>query len=174
MEIITESLLIFVRGCVDAGIDGFYHSTQGGETFRFEGSPLFDECIKPYELALMDEIDRTCQFNIMHVCDYAGSYTSYAPFLDYPGHIVNASLELGSQKLTGQEVAEIFGRPFMGGLDRHGIIASGSPDEIKTAVQAACRTAPAEYILGADCTLPGDINWENIKTAIAAAHAFER
>ena len=26
------------------------------------------------------------------------------------------------------------------------------------------------HILGADCTLPGDIDWENIRTAIAAAH----
>jgi uroporphyrinogen decarboxylase len=67
----------------------------------------------------------------------------------------------------------MFGRPFMGSLDRHGIVASGSLAEIEAAVQAVCQTAPEKFILGADCTLPGDINWENIKTAIAAAHAFE-
>jgi hypothetical protein len=27
-------------------------------------------------------------------------------------------------------------------------------------------------MLGADCTLPGDIKWENIRAAIDAAHAY--
>ncbi len=50
IEIITESLRIFVRACIAAGVDGFYHSTQGGETSRLEGSPLFEECVKPFDL----------------------------------------------------------------------------------------------------------------------------
>ena len=174
MEIITESLLNFVKACQDVGLDGFYHSTQGGESFRFESSPLFDEVIRPYDLALMEEIERTCRFNILHVCDYAGGYTSYEPFLDYPGHIVNSGLVLGEKTLTGKDVSAMFGRPFMGGLDRHGIIVSGSKTEIEAEVQAVCRQAPDDFILAADCTLPADIDWENMKTAIAAAHASER
>ncbi len=173
IEIIADSLMIFVKGCVDAGVDGFYHSTQGGETHRFEGSPIFDECIRPYDLALMEEIERLCQFNILHVCDYEGGYTDLSPFVDYPGHVVNASLKLGEQTITGKEIAEQFGRPFMGGLDRHGIISTGSQDEIKAAVNSICRQAPENFILGADCTLPGNIDWENIKTAIDAAHKFQ-
>ena len=174
MEIITESLLTFVKECVEAGIDGFYHSSQGGESFRFEGSPLFDECIRPYDLALMEEIERTCKFNILHVCDYAGGYTSYEPFLDYPGHIVNSSLTLGDKTLTSKDVAAMFGRPFMGGLDRLGIITSASKDEIEAEVNDVCQVAPDNFILAADCTLPTDIDWSNIKTAIAAAHSFGR
>jgi uroporphyrinogen decarboxylase len=30
--------------------------------------------------------------------------------------------------------------------------------------------APPRYIMGADCTLPGDIDWDNIRTAINTAH----
>ncbi len=41
IEIITDSLMKFVKGCIAVGIDGFYHSTQGGETHRFEGSSIF-------------------------------------------------------------------------------------------------------------------------------------
>ena len=172
LETITESLLTFARGCIEAGIDGFYHSTQGGETHRFEGSPIFEEYIKPYDLALMEEIEQKCEFNILHVCDYEGGYSSYEPFVDYPGHIVNASLYLADRTLTGKEIAEMFKRPFMGGMDRHGIIVTGTKDEIQNAVTAVCENASDKLILGADCTLPSNIPWENIKTAIQTGHTF--
>jgi uroporphyrinogen decarboxylase len=174
METITESLMLFVKGCIQVGIDGFYHSTQGGETHRFEGSPLFDACIKPYDLALMEEINRACIFNVLHICDYRGGYTDLTPFLDYPGHIVNCSLKLGSNQLTGKEVSQLFGRPFMGGLDRKGIIVSGTKDAIERTVDEVLLDAPRDFILGADCTLPMDIHWDNIKTAISCAHVYER
>jgi len=172
MEIITESLLIFIRGCIEVGINGFYHSTQGGETQRFENSPIFEEYIKPYDLILMKEIEEKCEFNILHVCDYEGGYLSYKPFLDYPGHVVNASLKLGNRTLTSTEVSDMFGRPFMGGMDRHGIMVSGNMEEIQAEVNAVCQQAPPNFILGADCTLPGDIDWDHIKTAIDTAHTF--
>ena len=173
IEIITESLMIFVKECIKRGVDGFYHSTQGGESRTFNDSSLFKECIKPYDLILMEEINRSCDFNILHVCDYHGGYDDLKPFLDYPGHIVNCSLELGTGKLTAREISQMFGRPFMGSLDRLGTIFSGSQDEIKKAVKKACSQKSTKFLIGADCTVPSDIDWDNLKTAIAAAHEFE-
>ena len=122
--------------------------------------------------SFMEEIARSCPFNILHVCDYEGGYSDLTPFLEYPGHVVNASLQLGEKTLTGKEVSEMFGRPFMGGLDRHGIITSGRQVDIAGAVKAVCQDAPQKFILGADCTVPGDIDWDHIKTAIETAHSF--
>jgi uroporphyrinogen-III decarboxylase len=62
----------------------------------------------------------------------------------------------------------------MGGLDRHGIIVSGTKSEITRSVEQVLNKAPLPFILGADCTLPNNINWENISAAIDAAHAFGR
>jgi uroporphyrinogen-III decarboxylase len=73
MKILTKNLLTFTNGCIERGIDGFYHSTQGGEKFRFGNSPLFNEVIKPYDIELMTEINNRCDFNILHICDYHGS-----------------------------------------------------------------------------------------------------
>lgn len=173
IEIITDSLMIFVKECIRLGIDGFYHSTQGRENFRFDDAVLFEECIKPYDLALMEEINDACLFNILHICDYYGGYDDLTPFLDYPGHVVNCSLELGTGTVTAQEVSEMFGRPYMGGFDRKGIIASGSRDDIITKAEELLRKASSKFILGADCTLPSDIDWDNIKTAISTAHEWE-
>ncbi len=175
MEIITESLTLFVRECIRLGLDGFYMSTQGGEDGRLaSGSDrtLFDACIRPYDLALMEEANRGTVFNILHVCDYHLPYASLAPYTDYPGQVVSAGLDLTGGKLNAKEVSRLFGRPFLGGLDRKGVIATGSPEEIRREVEAVLAAAPERFILGADCTVPGETAWDNLKTAIAAAHAF--
>jgi uroporphyrinogen decarboxylase len=172
LEIITDSLMLFVKECIRLGVDGFYASTQGGEAGRFKQPGIFMRYLKPYDLVLMNEANRTCPFNILHVCDYNGPYDDLTPYLDYPGHIVNCNPRLTSKTISWQEIPRMFKRPAMGGLDRHGVIATGSPEEIRTAVGAVLKEAPRPFILGADCTLPDDIRWENIRTAVEAAHAF--
>ena len=174
IEIITESLRTFVRACIAAGVDGFYHSTQGGETSRLEGSALFEECVKPFDLSIMNEINEKCEFNILHVCDYVDGYTDLTPFLDYPGDVVNCSLKLGDQHLNPQQIVKMFGRPFMGGVERLGTILNGSPSDVQEMTRSILTTAPERFILGADCTIPSTVDWENIRSAIQVAHAHAR
>lgn len=173
LSIMTDSLLLFIKACIKLGVDGFYMSTQGGEGFRFENKSLFEDYIKPLDLILMEEIQRFCPFNVLHVCDYHGGYDDLSPFLEYPGQVVNCSLELGSSKPRGTDISQMFGRPFMGGLDRKGVLVTGSKDDITKAVTEVLDEAPDKFILAADCTLPSDIDWDNIKTAIATAHAYK-
>lgn len=172
LQVVTESLLYFVRGCKRAGIDGFYVSTQGGEAARFKGTRLFEQVVKPYDLAVWNEIGRSCVFNILHVCDYEGGYDDYSPFVDYPGQVVNCSLKLGEKLLTAQEVSRMFGRPFMGGIERLGVIATGTPEQVRQEAEKALAAAPDRFILAADCTVPGETPWENLRSAIDAAHAW--
>lgn len=174
LEIITDSLLGFVRECIRLGVDGFYTSTQGGEAGRFVEANIFADYIKPFDLVLMEEASRACPFNILHVCDYDLDYTDLTPFLDYPGTVVNSPLKLGARQLTPKKASELFRRPYMGGLDRKGILTSGTPEQIRQAVRAVIEQAPPRFILGADCTVPSEIPWENLKIAIEAAHTYPR
>ncbi len=174
LDTITESLMLFVRECIRLGVDGFYTSTQGGEAGRFKDPNIFKEYIRPQDLVLMNEVNQSCIFNILHVCDYNAPYDDLTPFLDYPGHVVNCNPKLTTGSLTWEKVAQMFKRPCMGGLDRHGVIVSGTKPEIAQAVKKLLSDAPAPFILGADCTLPNNINWENISAAIDAAHAYKR
>jgi uroporphyrinogen decarboxylase len=174
MEIITDSLMAFVKECIRLGLDGFYMSTQGGEKGRLDDMELFNQVIRPFDLALMEEIQRSCIFNILHVCDYRLPYQELSPFVNYPGHVVNTSLELADEKSSPLEVARLFGRPFMGGLNRLGVIAKGSQEDIRQVVEDVLRDAPQRFILGADCTVPADTPWENLRLAISLAHQFNR
>jgi len=173
LEIITENVLPLVRGCKRVGVDGFYASSQGGEAFRFRGTDIFQKYIRPTDLAVWEEI-KTCTFNVLHVCDYRGGYDDLSPFLIYPGNVVNCSLNLGDRTLTAKEVSQMFGRPFMGGLDRKGVIAAAPVADLRRTAEDVLASAPEQFILAADCTVPGDTPWENLKTVIEMAHNYRR
>lgn len=170
MAAITESVRTFVRACVRLGVDGFYASTQGGEAHRFPEASFFETCVKPYDLSIMHEINQTCLFNILHICDYQDSYDDLTRFVDYPGHVVNSPLRVGNKYLTPQEAATMFDRPFMGGMERLGVLATGHEGEVRDAAAAVLRTAPPRFILAADCTVPSDTPWANLRAAIDTAH----
>lgn len=169
LAICTENVLTLVRACLRAGVDGFYASTQGGEAHRFGRSEIFAQRIKPTDLAVWDAI-AACRCNILHICDYEGGYDDLTPFLDYPGQIVNCALEVGGRRMTPAEAAALFGRPFMGGLERKGVLATGTPAEVRRAAQAVLAQAPERFLLAADCTVPADTPWDNLKAAIDVAH----
>lgn len=173
LEIMTENVLTLLRGCKRAGVDGFYISTQGGETFRFGGTDTFTNYIKPTDMAVWQEAEG-CDFTILHVCDYAGAYGDLTPFLDYPGHVVNSSLKVGDTTLQPAELAQMFGRPFMGGMERLGLIATGSAAEIRQEAAEILAAAPERFILAADCTIPSSTPWANVQAAIETAHSYRR
>jgi uroporphyrinogen decarboxylase len=62
----------------------------------------------------------------------------------------------------------------MGGIERKGKILSGNKDEIERMVEEVLDNAPEKFILGADCTLPSDVNWDNMKIAISTAHEYKK
>jgi len=173
LDIMTENVLTLVRGCKRAGVDGFYASSQGGEAFRFRDRSIFQKYIKPTDLTVWDELS-SCAFNILHVCDYEGGYDDLTPFLEYPGHVVNCNLKIGDQTLTPKQASELFGRPFMGGMERKGVLATGDPDTIRQAATDVLAQAPEKFILAADCTVPGDTPWKNLKTAVETAHRYRK
>ena len=170
LDILTESQLIFVRACIREGIDGFYMSTQGSEAKQFSTAKIFLNYVKPADLVSMKEIAAACPFNILHVCDYNAPYSNYDAVLDYPGHVINCNTKLIDHQLPPQEISKLFKRPYMGGMDRHGILATGTPEQVETEIKRVVKSSPRQFILAADCTVAGDTDWNRLRHAIAVAH----
>ncbi len=170
LERIADSMSIFIRGCIERGVDGFYGSTQGGEKGRVPGS-VFDEYIKPTDLMVWDVYKDKTEFNILHVCDYVAPYESFDRYLEYPGQIVSAPSELDGRDVSGEEIARLFGRPFFGGMQRLGVISTGPVDAVRAEAREAIESGPPSMILGADCTLAADTDWANIAAATSVAHS---
>jgi uroporphyrinogen decarboxylase len=170
LEILTESQLLFVRACIKEGVDGFYASTQGSEAKRFSNPAIFTKYVKPFDLVSIKEAATACPFNILHVCDFVAPYANYDAVYDYPGHVVNCNVKLADRQISAQEIAQRFKRPFMGGMDRHGIIATGTPAQVEAEIQRVVKTSPRPFLLGADCTVEADTSWDRLKHAISVAH----
>lgn len=174
LEIIVESMGHFIRGCIDRGVDGFYASTQGGEQGRLpEG--VFEQYVKPTDLAVWNMFTERTTCNVLHVCDYEAPYESFDTYTDYPGHIVSAPNEVNGRPISGRDITELFGRPFLGGMERLGVISTGPRDAVPQAAREAIRSGPDAMMLGADCTLSASTDWANIAAATEVAHSwFER
>lgn len=173
LEAVTDSLVQFVRECKRIGLDGFYHSTQGGELHRFKDPEIFLKWVKPTDLRLMNEINLEFPFNILHICDYHreyGGYNDVSLFKEYPGTVVNVSTEIGDNSFSPADLSAKFGRPYMGGLNRLGVLSQGTEAEARACAKEVLAKAPPKFILGADCTVPANTPWENLRGAIEEAH----
>ena len=65
-------------------------------------------------------------------------------------------------------------RPVFGGLDRLGVVAKGSIEEAKAAVDKVLSNAPDNFILGADCTVPSDTEYSRLRAVIDYAHTWRQ
>ena len=170
LEILTESQLIFVRACIGEGVDGFYMSTQGSETKQFSNPAIFQNYVRAFDLIAMKEVSAACPLNILHVCDYHAPYANYDAVRDYPGQVVNCNTKLADKEISPREISLQFGRPYMGGLDRHGVLSTGTPAQVEAEIQRVVKSSPRQFILGADCTVEADTDWNRLRHAISVAH----
>ena len=83
---------------------------------------------------------------------------------------MNVPLSADGKPFSLRQAAEIFKRPVMGGLNRLGIVSTGGPEEVRKAALEVLKNAPANVILGADCTVSAKTPIENLRTAIRTAH----
>jgi uroporphyrinogen decarboxylase len=172
LQNITESIINYIDEAILRGADGFYISTQGGNSGNFGESPLFDKAVLPYDLQVSSHASNRALLNILHVCDYGEAYyTDITRFASYPGSIINAPNRLlDGTPVKLKDVQETFRRPVMGGLDRLGVIAKGSETEAKAEVDKVLSQASPNFILGADCTVPSDVPYQKLRAVIDYAH----
>lgn len=171
LEYFTEALIGYVKACKEIGVDGFYTPTQGGERKFYEVPGFFETFVKPYDLRVMQECNTNTQLNILHICDYEGSYDDLTRFIAYPGQIVNAPIEVDGKPFSLQDCEKLFKRPAMGGLYRKGTILEGTPEQVAQEVGTLKRDlAGKRFILGADCTILPKTSIDNIRTAIQTSH----
>jgi uroporphyrinogen decarboxylase len=171
IKLITDSILYYIDETAKLDVDGFYISTQGGDINNLDNGPLFDQLIAPFDKTVLQEADRISLLNILHICDYGSSYTSLKPFISYPGSIINPPIRLADNSpVKPKDVQTQFGRPVFGGLDRLGVISTGTPEQIIAEVDKVLKEASPNFILAADCTVDGNTSWKNLRAAIDYAH----
>ena len=167
MKRIAEGMCQLAWGYAEAGVDGIYYASLGGEA-RWFTDEEFDRWIAPFDKLILSEIRKAGCAAFLHICKDGlrmERYRSYGECCD----VVNwgvfeapCSLEEGKALFPGKTL--------MGGLaNRSGPLVEGSREELCAAVREVVETAgPQGFILGADCTLPTEIPYERIRWAVEA------
>jgi uroporphyrinogen decarboxylase len=165
----------YLRAARKAGANGFYVSSQGGDGNSLP-EKIWKEQVREWDKYVSEVANEIGEINILHICDYGTPYKNaealYA-YADYPASIINVPLKFSDgSTLNLKEAQQRFGRPIFGGLERLGVIAKGSIEEAKKAVDEVLENAAPNFILGADCTVPGDTDWDKLRAVIDYAHTW--
>ncbi|MFO7781077.1 MAG: hypothetical protein R6W94_05560, partial [Spirochaetia bacterium] len=88
----------------------------------------------------------------------------------YPGDVFNWATH--SNDLSLREGYDFFRAPILGGFDdRSGTLVEGTTEDIEQETHRLIREhAGFPFLLGADCTLPTDLDTARIRAAVDAAH----
>lgn len=175
IENLSKSIANYLHAAVKGGADGFYVSSQGGDGNSLSPQ-VWNDYVRKWDKYVSQVADSIGEINILHICDYGTPFKNaqalYA-FKDYPASIINVPLNFSDgSKLDLKEAQKQFGRPIFGGLERLGVIATGSVEEAKKVVDEVLQNAPANFILGADCTIPGDTDYDKLREVIDYAHTW--
>ena len=174
---LSLSIENYLRSARKHGADGFYVSSQGGDGNSLS-TKIWQEQVRQWDKHVSEVANEIGEINILHICDYGTPFKNaealYA-FADYPASIINVPLNFSDgSTLNLKEAQQRFGRPIFGGLERLGVIAKGSIEEAKAAVDKVLENASPNFILGADCTVPGDTDWEKLRAVIDYAHTWRQ
>ena len=174
---LSLSIENYLRSARKHGADGFYVSSQGGDGNTIP-TKIWKEQIRPWDKHVSEVANEIGLINILHICDYGTPYKNAEAlyeYADYPASIINVPLKFSDgSTLNLKEAQKRFGRPIFGGLERLGVISKGTLEEDKAEVDKVLKDAAPNFILGADCTVPGDTDWEKLRAVIDYAHTWRQ
>lgn len=165
---IAVAVAEWVQGYMEAGASGLYFTGQFSEPQRFSAEQ-WEALVKPSDLKVLNRVKELGGRNILHICGEVehGFKTCPERYRDYPCDLVN--WDVHRNDLTLEEGHRLFGKPVLGGMDNHGVLTEGSYEEIAQAAKAVVeRYGKQGFMLGADCTVPGDIDIKRLQAAVNA------
>lgn len=170
MKRIAESFQEWAADYLRLGSSGIYYSGQFSEPQRF-AEETWQKLVKPWDLAVL-HVTREFEgkYNIVHICgeEEFGFNSSPRRYAGYPGDLFNWDVHRGGMSL--QEGRDWFKTPILGGMDNHGVLINGSMEEIQVqAKEVIASFGKQGFMLGADCTVPADIDLARLRAAVEAA-----
>ena len=158
----------------EAGCDGIYYCVQGGEKDRMTGE-TYRAYITPSDKAVLSHANKFSPYNILHCCGWAGIPNRLENWQDYPAKVINWAVFIEEMDLVRGR-AFFGGKTVLGGCDNRktGVLYTGSKAEVQSFVRKLVSSFDQDtgYMIGADCTLPADIDKKRIQWVIEAVNSL--
>lgn len=164
LDVLAESLNILTKRVVKPGLaDGIYLSVNNPD--RAVPAQIYSAFVSPSEVKVLETAEKVSPDNILHICGYAGNKNILSVYQNYPVEVVNWAVH--AENLGLAEGKKFFGgKAVIGGFDnvKEGLLYSGTRQEIEAYVEKLlAETGREGVIIGADCTVPSDIDIERLK-----------
>lgn len=172
MDVIAEdNCTLLERILSETGVDGIFMIVQNAEASRFTPEE-YRRIVQPGEERFIRRACELSKYNILHMCGWSGHQNQLELWKDYPAAVVN--LAVYSEKMTLKQGKEMFpDKVIMGGFDRNEgtLLHSGTPEEVRAeTLRIVKETGSDRLIVSADCSLPTDVPYCNLR---AVAEALE-
>ncbi len=158
---VHEHIVLLIKEIIsqakEIGVDGIYYSSLGGDNIYLTDDE-FARMIMPYEKEVLS-FAKSCGLHVfLHMCKGDLVLERYAPYAEF-ADVVNWAIEDNQISLSQGE--KIFpGKTIMGGLgNRDGDLINGNKEKVQEKVKKiyAELGRDTQFILGADCTMPTEI-----------------
>ena len=171
LDVIAQDIAALTERIIkEAGADGIYLSVQSIQDARVSAED-YKAFIAPSELAVLEAANAAGGVNILHICGYEGARNDVHLFTDYPAQVINWAV--GPEGISLAKGRKLFGgRTVLGGFEngKTGLLYTGSQEAIQNETKRLIAEAGKDaLIIGADCTIPSDIDPERIEWVRQAA-----
>lgn len=151
------------RVLTDGGVDGLYYSVRN---YTGIDADAYRDLVVASDLAVLATANAIKDNQILHICGLAGVRNDLDLYKTYPAKVYNWAVY--SEALSLAEGKKFFGgKAVLGGFDNGaaGLLYSGTRQEIEAEVERILAGFDRRegVLLGADCTLPDDIDFERLK-----------
>ena len=170
LEVICEDTCTLVEGILtQSGTLGMMLPLQGAEQGRFSAEE-YARLIAPTEKRVIDCAQEHSAYNLLHLCGWDGVPNHLEWWDGYPTRMVNWAVYVeGIDLAAGRN--RFPGRVLMGGFDNRpgALLHTGSREAIQAETRRILLEAGREgIILGADCSLPQDIDNAHLRWVVEA------
>jgi len=144
--------------------DGIYLSVQNPENGTFSYDE-YRKYITPSEKLVLARANKASANNILHCCGYDSNKNDLSVWKDYDAKAINWAVTI--EKLDLAEGKKFFGgKAVIGGFDNRSgkLLHAGTKEEIQAFTEEILKkSGKVGVIIGADCTVPSDIDLERLQ-----------
>ena len=159
MEIQKDIMTLVSKLLTETKLDGIYYCVQNIQSKMYDRE-TYDRLIRPTEIGVLETANKLSDYNILHICGYAHHKNNLSWYQDYEAKAYNWATF--TEGVTIEEGRRLFpGKCVLGGFDNNPqtLIDSGSEEEVcKFVDQLIKENGHRGYIMGADCSIPNNIN----------------
>jgi len=170
MAIICEDTVSMVEGVLkESGTMGMMLPLQGAEHGRFSDED-YARLIAPTERAVIECAQKYSDKNLLHMCGWDGIPDHLERWEGYPTRMINWDVDVEGVSLA-EGRKRFGGRVLLGGFNnRPGkLLHAGTKEDIQLFTKKLLwETGRDKLIVGADCSLPRDIDCAHIRWVIEA------